>query len=259
MMANTVFIRFHKDNSVDLYLPDDEAIVLSSMASGMEQIAESCRGKKLVVFIAASEVHLSTHVIPARNRQKILQAIPYTMEDDLIGDIQNFHFAIPTRLPTNAVPACAISRERLDQILDQLDEHRLHPQVIIPETLILPSAADEWNIIIEEHESAIQTAPYTGLSIDTDNLEAYMDMAIQEAGEQAPTQINVIDMRSSEQGALLEQPEYGAITVTRTPADAGLLPLLASHYHNEVGINLLQGEYAPRKIASQSYKKLQRG
>jgi general secretion pathway protein L len=254
-MANTVFIRFHKDNSVDLYLPEDEAIVLSSMASGMQQIAESCRGKKLVVFIATSEVHLSTHIIPARNRQKILQAIPYTMEDDLIGDIQNFHFAIPTRLPTNAVPACAISRERLDQILDQLDEHRLHPQVIIPETLMLPCAAGEWNIIIEEHESAIQTAPYTGLSIDTDNLEAYLDMAIQEAGEQAPTQINVIDLRLSEHGTLLEQPENDAITISRTPAEAGLLPLLATHYHSDVGINLLQGEYAPRKIASQSYKK----
>ena len=120
---------------------------------------------------------------------------------------------------------------------------------------MMPCAAGEWNIIIEEHESAIQTAPYSGLSIDTDNLEAYLDLALQEAGEQAPTQINVIDMRSSELGALLEQAEYDAITVTHTPVDAGLLPLLAAHYHNDAGINLLQGEYAPRKIASQSYKK----
>jgi general secretion pathway protein L len=59
----------------------------------------------------------------------------------------------------------------------------------------------------------------------------------------------------SEHRTLIELPEHDAITVTRIPADAGLLPLLVSHYHNDVGINLLQGEYAPRKIASQSYKK----
>jgi general secretion pathway protein L len=254
-MANTVFIRFHKDNSVDLYLPEDESIILSSMPSGMQQIAESCRGKKLVVFIAANDVHLSTHTIPVRNRQKILQAVPYTMEDDLIGDIHNFHFAIPARIPTNDVPACAISRKRLDEILDQLDEHRLHPQIIIPEVLMLPCAADQWNIIIEEHDSAVQTTQYTGFSIDTDNLDAYLEMALQEAGEQAPTQINVVDTRPSAAATLLEQPEYDAINVAHIPAAAGLLPLLAAHYKDDVGINLLQGDYTPRKRASQSYKK----
>ncbi len=254
-MANTVFIRVHKDNTVDLYLPEDEAMVVSSVVSGMEQIAESCRGKRLVAFIATSDVHLSTHTIPVRNRQKILQAIPYTMEDDLIGDIQDFHFAIPARLPSNDVPTCAIARARLDAILAFLDEHRLHPQVIIAEVLLLPCAVDEWNIIIEEQESTVQTAQYTGFSIDTDNLETYLDMAIQEAGEQLPTQLNIIDARLPGHDTFLEDSGFDAITVAHKPVEAGLLPLLVSHYHDDAGINLLQGEYAPRKIATQSYKK----
>ncbi len=249
-MANTVFIRIHNDNLMDLYLPGEEPVV----SSDIDQIVESCRGNKLVVFIATSDVYLSTHAIPVRNRQKILQAVPYAMEDDLIGDIKDFHFAIPARLSTNDVPICAIARARLDSILAQLNEHRLHPQVIIPEILLLPCPTDEWNIIISEHESTIQTAQYSGLSIDTDNLQAYLDMAIQEAADQAPTQIHITDTRLTE-SPLIDGSEFDTIDITHRPLENGLLPLLASHYKEDAGINLLQGEYAPKRIANPSLKK----
>ncbi len=254
-MASTVFIRIHKDDSLDMYLADGQSIVLSQTDSSLDEIANACRGKKLVVFIPASDVHLAMQNIPIRNRQKILQAIPYSMEDDLIGDVSQFHFAIPARLPAEAIPVCAIARTRLDNIIANLAEYRLHPQVIMAESIVLPCQQGQWNIVIEEQESSVQTGEFSAFSVDTDSLEAYVEMAIEEAGEQAPEALNIIDARADDRQPMLENMDDSSMDITRSSPPASLLELLVKNYQDGGGINLLQGAYTARKVASQSYKK----
>jgi len=254
-MANTVFIRIHKEDSLDMYLADGQSIVLSKTDSSLDEIANACRGKKLVVFIPGNDVHLAMQNIPIRNRQKVLQAIPYSMEDDLIGDVSQFHFAIPARLPADAIPVCAIARNRLDHILTKLAEYRLHPQVIMADSIILPCRQGQWNLIIEDQESSVQTGEFSAFSADTDSLEAYLDMALEQANDDAPGELNIIDARTDALQPLLEDIDASSMEISRSSPPASLLELLVKNYQDGAGINLLQGAYASRKVARQSLKK----
>jgi len=254
-MASTVFIRIHKDDSLDMYLSDGQSIVLSKTDSSLDEIANACRGKKLVIFIPGSDVHLAMQDMPIRNRQKILQAIPYALEDDLIGDVDNFHFAIPARLTSEAIPVCAISRNRLDDILANLAEYRLHPQVITADSIALPCEIDQWNVVIEDIESSVQRSEFSAFSVDTDSLEGYLEMALEETDGLGPNELNVIDARKEGSEPLLVDMDSGSIEISRSSPPASLLELLVKNYQEGSGINLLQGDYAARKVANQSLKK----
>jgi len=254
-MDKMVFIRIHKNDSLEIYLPGSESVIRAHAEANLDELEELCRGKKLITLLPGSDLHMTTVMIPARNRQKILQAVPYAMEEDLIGDINQFHFAIPERINSEMIPVCAIDKKRLEDLIARFKEHHLSSHVIIADTLCLPCPPRQWNILVEEQESTVQTSPYSGFTVDTEGLSEYLDMAIQEAGDDAPIQLNIIDARSNAQDGFLEELASDTIELTHSPAQDALLKLLAGHYREGSGINLLQGEYTPRKMASRSLKK----
>jgi general secretion pathway protein L len=254
-MDKMIFIRIHKDDSLDIYLPGSESVIRAHAEANLDELEELCRGKKLITLLPGSDLHMATVMIPARNRQKVLQAVPYAMEEDLIGDINQFHFAIPARINSEMIPVCAIDKNRLEDLLARFKEHHLSTQVIIADTLCLPCPPRQWNIIAEDQESTVQTSPYSGFTVDTEGLADYLNMAIQEAGDEAPIQLNIIDARSNGRDSLLQELASDTIELTHSPAQDGLLKLLAGHYREGSGINLLQGDYTPRKMASRSLKK----
>lgn len=254
-MEKMIFIRVHKDDSLDIYLPGNESVIRAHAEANLDDLEELCRGKKLITLLPGSDIHMTTVTIPARNRQKVLQAAPYAMEENLIGDISQFHFAIPARIDSEKIPICAINKIRLEELLARFKEHHLSTQVIIADMMCLPCPPRQWNILVEDTETTIQTSPYSGFSVDTENLSDYLGMAIQEAEEEEPVQINIIDARSNGEDNFLEELASDTLELTYVSATEGLLKLLAGHYREGSGINLLQGDYTPRKMASRSLKK----
>ena len=254
-MSSTVFLRLYDDDKLDMYLADGDSFVQSETATTLDEIAPACRGKKLVVLIPGQDVHLSVVDLPIRNRQKVMQAIPYALEEDLIGDIRQFHFALPARLPAEAIPVCAIAKNRLDELIDQLHAHHLNPQVMTPSSTLLPCHDRQWNLIIEDQQTIIQQSDYVAYSVDTEELELYLTMAIDQAEEQAPTQLNIIDARSADEEPLLENLESSPLEIVRTSPPTSLLELMVKNYNESNIINVLQGPYAIRKMAHESLKK----
>lgn len=254
-MPSTVFLRLYNDDKLDMYLAEGDSMVQSETATSLDEVASHCRGKKLVVLIPGQDVHLSVVDLPIRNRQKVIQAIPYALEEDLIGDVRQFHFALPARLPADGIPVCAIAKPRLDGLLDLFHHYHLNPQVITPSSTLLPCPVQQWNIIIEDQQTIIQQSDYVAYSVDTEELELYLGMAIDQAEDHAPTQLNIIDARSDSEEPLLENLESSQLEIVRTSPPASLLELMVKNYSESRSINVLQGPYAIRKMAHESLKK----
>ena len=253
-MASTIFFRINRDKPVDWYVPEDDSSALAQNGTDLEQAAELAHGRKVIVFAAAHDIQIATHMIPVRSRQKILQAVPFTMEEDLIGEPEQFHFAIPARTPDNNIPVCAITRERIEGMLEELKDHRLQPQVMMADCLSLPWDKDQWTVLIEDQESLIRTDQYAGFSFDSDNIELYVQMALQEAGESAPSKIVVLNHSSRDHSQLQQQLSSDKLEIDYSTPAEDAITLLANAWSDEC-INLLQGDYAARKIRNQAWGK----
>ncbi|NOY67769.1 MAG: hypothetical protein GXP13_10265 [Gammaproteobacteria bacterium] len=258
-MANELFIRIHSDLSVDWVIsgsaPDDISAKADQPSTSLGQLTDISHGKKITVFIPGDMVLLGSHNIPVRNRQKILQAAPYAMEDDLIGDIEDFHFAIPARTPDKKIPICSVSRQDLTRILDLLAEYKLQPQAIVTDTLSLPWVPASWTILVENKKTTIRTDQFAGFAIDTNDLKGYIEIAIEEADDSSPAELSVIDYRSPDNGQSLESLLPDSLTFKKISPQESVIDLLASNYQENNAINLLQGEYAAKHIRNQNLKK----
>lgn len=253
-MTNTIFIRIHNDHSVDWAIPGQTAEIQNHSGNSLAQLTDICHGKKIIVFIPGDMVHIGSHIIPVKNRQKILQAIPFAMEDDLIGDVEDFHFAIPARTPTNDIPVCAISHTQMSSIIDLLKEHQLQPQLITADTFALPWQQAHWTMLLEDDTATVRTDQFSGFTVDSENLNEYIDIAIQQAGDDAPTSLNIFDRRLDQEPSI-ESLLPDSLSLQDNPAQTNTLDILIDSFHENDTINLLQGDYAVKYMRNQSLKK----
>ena len=71
---------------------------LEPAQGSLEQAALEAAGCRVIVLVPGVDVVLTSAVVPSRNRQRIMSAIPYMLEDQLAEDVDSLHFAIGRRL-----------------------------------------------------------------------------------------------------------------------------------------------------------------
>jgi general secretion pathway protein L len=209
----------------------------------LERALELAAGRRLVVFVPGLAVRLASVQVPARQAQKILQAAPYALEDQLAEDVDTLHFAIedaPQRRPAGAPhPVAIVARERMEQWLAPLRARQLKPDALVPETLCLPMPeGDRWTALAEPDRVTVRTGPYTGFACPLEDFEMYLQLA--DPAGQTPLRLFVSrDVESD---------------FTRLPRPVELLPgygspleVLVRHWRRETSINLLQGAYSQRE------------
>lgn len=198
---------------------------------------------RLVLFVPGADVRLTQVAVPARQAQKILQAAPYALEDQLAEDVDTLHFAIaPVRAARRAGdlhPVAIVARERMDQWLAPFRARQLRPDVVIPETLSLPPPADgHWTALAEPDRLTVRTGPFAGFACSLADLDTYLPLA----DPQGTTALRLFVARGVD------------YDFTRLPRPVELLPgattaleVLVRQWQPEQSIDLLQGDYAQKQ------------
>ena len=209
----------------------------------LEQVLGLAPGRRLVVFVPGLAVRLASVQVPARQAQKILQAAPYALEDQLAEDVDTLHFSIdaaPQRRPAGAPhPVAIVARERMDQWLAPFRAKGLKPDALVPETLSLPlPEGGRWTAVVEPGHVTVRNGPYSGFACTLEDFETYLQIA--DPTGQVPLRLFV--SRDVE------------FDFTRLPRPVELLPgygspleVLVRHWQPDTSINLLQGVYSQRE------------
>ncbi|MEJ2403363.1 MAG: type II secretion system protein GspL [Candidatus Thiodiazotropha sp.] len=210
----------------------------------LEEAALQARGRRTLVLIPASEV-LMTHVrIPTRNRQRLLQAIPFSLENELTEDIDELHFAAGVMDDNQLTPVMVIARQRLEEWLSHLEEAGLEPMGLFVDLTCLPRPEGAWSLYQDPQFLLIQTQQNQGFSVDTMNAESVLGLALKQAQEHPPQKLVVHCLEGMEPIPNLDSiaPDC-EITVQSVPSRSELTALLASNLNEKSRINLLQGQY----------------
>ena len=148
-MADTIVLHLH-DSKISqvswLPLGKNPAPQIPRGTGSIEEAAEQIRGWRLIVIAPSSDVLLTKVTIPSKNRQRLLQAIPYALENDLSEEIEQLHFAIDYHTDQSTTAVAVISRERLDSWLERFHALELQPLAIFPELLCLPLTNGHWTV-----------------------------------------------------------------------------------------------------------------
>ena len=221
----------------------------SSMGGGsLEQAAATASGSRVIVLVPAEDVLLLNADIPTRNRQRLLKALPYALEEQLARDVKELHFATGNRSDVGETPVAVVARQRMDEWLELLSKAGIHPHQMVVETLMLPLRDETWSLFINDDTAFIRTGPFSGYTLMGIEMSEFINMALDQSGDQKPDAIHLY--HSSFDGyhdSVARLREDSGIELQEHAELSSPLELLLKDNITELPINLLQGGYSRKE------------
>ena len=225
------------------------AAVGAVKAQGQGPLAEiDSAGERVIVLVPGEDVLLCQAEVPGQKRRLLAQAVPYTLEEQLIDDVEAQHFALGA-LNGNQVKVAVVSHERMQQWLDLLQQAGIEANQIVVDVLTLPLPDNSWQLLQLKQRLLLRNGEQSGMALDADTAAFNLKALLAAAGEDRPDSIHCQDFV----GAGLALPELGVELVVE-PASGLPLVLMAAEYKEQNGINLLQGQYSRRERISKYWR-----
>src|SRR3990167_2229752 len=185
-----------------------------------------------LVIVPAERVLLLTPKLPKMRRARLLQAIPFAVEEQLLEDIEQLHFAIGAQSLDGTVPTAVVSKKDMQQWVNLIQAWGVKKAVMIPATLALPYHEHAWSLYYEGDITVVRTGLFQGFACDKNNLAEYLKLALPEA--------------PSSRGLSAGPTVHAALRVDPAdkPRDDGILKYEQYTPSREQPINLLQGSFA---------------
>ena len=247
-MRDRLFIRIDSDfpEQVSWLRVSDEDGQRWSMSRGsLIDASREASGCQLTVLVPGVEVFLTRAVVPSRQRQHIISAVPYALEDQLASDVEGMHFALGPRSDDGQVPVAVVSRQCMHDWLGRLREAGLEPDMMVPDVLALPVQDAGWTVLHDNEAILIRQGPYTGAVIDTQAAPAWFELALSENRDTRPEAIRLFDCQYDSDARLTL--ETGDVAVDAVAQAEPPLQFLVQHFSTATVINLIQGEYSRRE------------
>lgn len=121
------------------------------------------RGARVQVWSPATDTLLARVILPTRTRAKILQALPFALEDQVLGEPESQSYSY--RPQADGSLAVAVSeRRRLQAWTDALQAAGRSAANLCPATLKVPYEEGRWSLAAEDEEGMLRTGPMSGLA-----------------------------------------------------------------------------------------------
>jgi general secretion pathway protein L len=240
-MRNTLLLR---PDSIDedvwrwLRLGDDGMPQGGIHAGSLVNAAGESAGLRVTVLVPATECLLSQVKVPGRNRQKLLRAIPFALEEQLSDEVENLHFAVGKAMVDDAWPVVVISRHYMQALMDTIAGAGLDVQQVISELQAIPVAEDEITVLLDGEIAMVRSGPFSGYVADSENLGLLL--AAEPRDEEAPLPVLRLLLREHSQ-----LPDTEAVAAeTQVQQFAGDPLIIFARGLDASAVNLLQGAFS---------------
>ncbi len=214
-------------------------------------LAEAVIHHEVIVLVPAEDVFVTVTQMPKMNRTRLLQAVPYALEEQLIDDVDETHVAIGERDEQGRLPVAVVSHEKMREWLALLASWQVQAERLLPASLALDGDEQNWHAGIINNTALVKTGRHQGLGCDEINFAALLDLAVQNA---TPTPQSIRISNASDHAFM------NALSLPITIEEERVSPpqLLTELAYNAAtqSFNLLQGNYALKKPKFPPLKKL---
>jgi general secretion pathway protein L len=213
--------------------------IQQGLVKELSQLPDQARSARAHVWTSAGESVLVRVNIPTRSRAKILQALPYALEDQLLDPPESLHFAFQATAKGDLV-VVVTAHSRLRGWLSALRNAGLRPFSLAPVSLALPVTPGTWAMAFTGNEIVWRGSSYTGAGCPR---QSDLPPLLLAALRESPTDETPID-RLVVIGAPAELDIESWKTRLAVPLEIDTRHSVADLPFVQPPVNLLQGEYA---------------
>ena len=245
-MSDTLLIHYNPDTpdqSVWSMVNASGELTTKLTRGSLEDAAEFTHNNKVIMLLNSNFIHLNHIQLPTKNKQKLLNAAPFALEDQLADEIENLHFVIAGTSDKTSTAVACINKDTLDNILISCSQVNIKLDAILPDALCLTADAKQWAILFFNDSVYIQQNPLLALSIDIDYYKTVFNHTL-DSNETTPEKIIVFQPQDETceqlEGEKLNETEIINIAYNDHP-----LVVFCGHYKQAMPLNLLQNDYKP--------------
>jgi general secretion pathway protein L len=228
------------DGELVWYPPGDggsEALDSDEAIQRLQAFIGQSKGASFAV--PGTDVILLRVEFSSAEKKHITKALPFTLEEQLIADIDEQHIS-SALLDSTSLCAAVCSQQKMLEWRQLLGDC---PPLThwVPEPLLLPWNAGEWVLVIEQNYAIVRTAECEGFCTELDLLPAMLTASLVDATP-APGTVILYGNDQDADSALLPQSLQDILQWRAGDLRAAML---LSEPGSAV-VNLLQGEFAHR-------------
>ena len=249
----------------------------------LQTAANHAMGCRVVVLVPAEMMTLTLAELPAMNKQRLLKALPFALEEQVAADVDELHFCLGKRDAQDRQICAVIETDVLSHWLAVLKDYNIQPDLITSEIYGVPQASSteqkSWTLLFmdatrhdgrPETKVLLRTSANTGLSIDLSNCAALITHFIDnQSADDRPETLRIItcadvpatqlndearvarETSSSAIAAIVDQLrdvcESRQVTLQRDDSEDELLGILAQGFDEAYAINVLQGQFSRKE------------
>lgn len=233
-------------------------------SGSLAQLAESLEDTATLVLIAPAETCSLKHYAYEAGEAKLLrQTLPFSLEDELLEDVDDLHFSLG-ELGDQKAPVAIIKSALLKSWLEAFQEQGLEVQQVVPELMLLPWLEDQWTLTIdekgideadektEECRYVLRCGAYQGFALSAAMLPQALSLLVDEQGLPASVVLYCEDSQRDSVKSLLPESIANLVLWQSGSYWSLLLEMLSglstesqanSDEHSSL-FSLLQGDFA---------------
>ncbi|MEM9403592.1 MAG: type II secretion system protein GspL [Pseudomonadota bacterium] len=251
-MADYQVIQLRNDSSCRWVNIDSGGMRKSEVGDGtLDQAASANDGRPVIGLLPSEEVLTLTTELRARGN-RLLNALPFALEDHVADDVDSLHFAPGTRLDNGLLPVAVIARDTLDHWLEVLRFRGLEVERLIPEYHGVSDVPNTLSLFIEgntlmfnDGKGLIFTMSHAR-PVDVLAAAGYIEHDNEEDDRPTALQVYCDDAAESAFASDWDALRHELDSVDVLVLNEGALPRLATAVATGAGVNLLKGAYASK-------------
>jgi general secretion pathway protein L len=242
MQEKLIIILNARDAAHPAYVVMNNEGQISQQALSIEgaELKSLTTNREVWVVVPGEDVIITSVTLPKMNRSRLLQAIPYALEEQIIEDVDTLHFAVGDYKPDQPISVMIVSRNKMNEWMTLMQSWQITADCMLPEFLAIPVTADAWSVVMNDI-AIVRTGQLSGFACDRVNAGEMLVMAIADAQEK-PALIDIKNESDAEPRFTLSTP----VQVQAISAESRL-ELIASTLREAVTLNLLQGDFQAKK------------
>lgn len=228
-------------------------------SGSLAEAAAHAAGRRVCLIVSAADVLQTDVELPVKGGVRAAQVVAYALEEQLVGEIEAQHFALGRRNDVNArTPVAVVARELMSDWQAQLGAAGIAPEAIRVDSSLLPRNPGHVVALLDSDLLCVMPSEESAqpIALPADDARSALEIA---AGEPGLASLHLLLHASAsdwqQHSTQLEslRPELGSLKVQLL--NSGLLAWLAPQAVAAQGINLLQGDFAPRSSMRGSWQR----
>lgn len=250
-MTRRIYLYLHSMelSQASWVISEGDDIEKSVLRGHLSELSFEDKQHETVVVVPATDVLLTEVSLPKLNRERLLKALPFALEEQLIDDVNDLHFAVADVQTDGRVSTAIVSRKKMDEWMALLRQYEIVPTTLCSAVFALPMVEKAWSSSIFQDAATVRQGVFQGFGGEENNLSVLMELAM-EAAVEKPECLHVYNT--------LTKPlniQAGSMVINEIHwSELDWLETFPAWLSSTAVINLLQGQYQPRRKTSETKK-----